>query len=48
MKGGGVIVGANSRVILTSSPQLYARGVEVRIISGESLLDPREQLMRMG
>ena len=37
LKGGEPIRGAESRVGLTSLPQLDTRGIEVRLMSGESL-----------
>ena len=40
MKGGDII-GAKLRVELTSPPQLDTGGIEVRIVSGESLLEAR-------
>ena len=38
LKGGGHIIGAESRLGLTSTPQFDTGGIEVRPISGESLL----------
>ena len=38
LNGGEPTGGADSRVGLTSSPQLDTGGIEVRIVSGESLL----------
>ena len=46
MKVGGPIGGADSSVGLTSSPQLDTGGIEVSILSGESLLKPREKVRR--
>ena len=39
MKRGEPIIGSDSRVGLISSPQLNTGGIEVRIISGESLFE---------
>ena len=46
LKGGEPIRGAESRVGLTSLPQLDTRGIEVRLMSGESLLEAREEVRR--
>ena len=43
LKGGERIRGDVSRVGLTSPPQLDTGGIEVRIMSGEILLDTREE-----
>ena len=43
MKGGETIGGADSRVGLTSSPQLDTGGIKVRLVSGKSLLESREE-----
>ena len=43
MKGGEPIGGAVSRVGLTSSPHIDTREIEVRLVSGESLLEAREE-----
>ena len=43
LKVGEPIVGAYLRVRLTSSPQLDTGGIEVRLMSGESLLEAREE-----
>ena len=36
------IIGADSRVILNSTPQLDTAGIEVDLMSGERLLEYRE------
>ena len=41
LKGGEHIIGAESRVGLTSPHQLDNGGIEVRLMSGESLLETR-------
>ena len=41
LKVGESIGGANSRVGLISSPQIDTRGIEVRLMSGEILLEAR-------
>ena len=38
MKEGEDIIGDESRVVLTSPPHIDSGGIEVRIMSGESLL----------
>ena len=43
LKGGGSIIGAKSRMGMTSPPHIDTRGIEVRLTSGESLLETREQ-----
>ena len=43
LKGGEPITGAKSRVGLTSPSQLDTGGIEVRLTSGESLLESREE-----
>ena len=43
MKGGKPIRGAELRLGLTSPPQLGNRGIEIRLVSGESLLESREE-----
>ena len=43
LKIGEHITGAESRVRLTSPPQLDNGGVEVRLMSGEILLEAREE-----
>ena len=45
-KGGEPIIGTESRVGLTSPPQIDTGGGEVRIVSGESLLEAREEVSR--
>ena len=42
LKGGEHIIGAESRVGLTSPPHTDTRKIEVRLMSGESLLEARE------
>ena len=48
LKGGEPITGAESRMVLTPSPQFDTRGIEVRLMSGESLLEAscREEVRR--
>ena len=41
IEGRGPIRGDESRVRLTSPPQIDIGGIEVRIMSGESLLEDR-------
>ena len=43
LKGEGPIRGYDSRVRLTSPPHIDTGGVDVRIMSGDSLLDSREE-----
>ena len=43
LKGGEPITGAESRVRLTSPPQIDNGGIEVRLMSGEILLEAREE-----
>ena len=43
MKGRETIRGADSRVGLTSPPLLDTGGIEVMLMSGESLLEAREE-----
>ena len=43
MKRGKPIGGADSRVVLTSSPQFDTGGIDVRLMSGESLLKATEE-----
>ena len=43
VKGGVLIEEADSRVVLTSSPQFDTRGVKFSTMSGESLLEAREE-----
>ena len=43
LKGGELITGSESGVGLTSPPQLDTGGVEVRLMSGEILLEAREE-----
>ena len=47
MKVGEPIRGAVSRVGLTSPPQIDTGGIEAGLMSGESLLDYREEVRRM-
>ena len=39
LKGGEPVTGAELRVVLTSNPQIDTEGIEVRLRSGESLLE---------
>ena len=42
LKGGELITGSESRVGLTSPNQIDTGGIEVRLMSGEILLEARE------
>ena len=43
LNGGVPIKGADLRVVMNSSPQLYTGGIKVNILLGESLLEDREE-----
>ena len=47
MKGGELIGGSDSRLVLTSSPLLDTGGIEVSIMSGDRILDAREEGRRV-
>ena len=46
LKGGEPIIGSESRVRLTSTPQIETEGIDNRLISGESILEDREEVRR--
>ena len=46
LKGWETIIGDEPRVGLTSTPQIDTGGSEVRLMSGERLLEAREEVRR--